>query len=121
MPNPSEQNRRRFPRANYTCQLTVWQLDRNGEVLLAETTNIGAGGLCIKLNKSLLLGTVLDIRIDFTEPPIPFKCRGRVVRSTHKDDLVFEIGVEFDGLDEVKQSFLQGKVSDLMMKEQNGN
>ncbi len=114
------QNRRRFPRIKYGCQLTVWRTDGSSDVFLCSTLNIGVGGVCVILNKALLVGSVVDMRIDFTNPSIPFKCRGIIVRCMIETHARVEVGIEFEGLDEVKKSFLEGKISELIDKVDHG-
>ena len=113
-----DDNKRKFPRADYPCSLTVWRQDGDQGVVLAHTANIGAGGLCVHLNQALAPGLALDIRIDFPSHSTPFKCKGKVVRCEESPDgkgqLFYAVGVEFESMDEVKQAYLQGVVSDLI-------
>ncbi len=120
MSNTFDPNRRRFPRAEFPCQITVWPVSNDTQVLMAQTTNIGAGGVCVHINQRLSIGTQVQLRVDFSDTSIPFKCKGTIVRSIERANNVTELGIEFDGLDEVKQSFLMGKVSELMDKERDG-
>ena len=102
MSNLGNSNRRRYPRAHFVCQLTVWRTDGSSEVLMTETTNIGAGGVGVRLDKILRIDTMVELRIEFTQPAIPLKCRAKIARC---DPIVssplFEVGIEFAGLDEV--------------------
>ncbi len=120
MSNIFDPNRRKFPRAIYPCQLTIWLNDGDMEVIMTETNNVGAGGVSIHLHRRLSPGVKVDVKIDFTQASIPFKCRGTIVRCVEVDAHTSEIGIEFDGLDQVKQSFLQGKISELIDKEEHG-
>lgn len=116
-----DQNRRRFPRISFPCQLTVWRSDGAQQVFLASTHNIGAGGFCVRLDERVPVGAKLDVKIDFTNPSIPFKCKAIVVRSIELQYKTYEIGAEFDGLDEIKQTFLQGKISEIVAKDDHGS
>ena len=113
-----DDNKRKFPRADYPCSLTVWRQGGDQDVILAHTANIGAGGLAVHLNQKLPVGATLDIRIDFPSHSTPFKCKGRVVRCEESADAegkpFYVVGVEFEAMDEVKQAYLQGAVSDLI-------
>ena len=113
-----DDNKRKFPRADYPCSLTVWRQHGDQDVIMAHTANIGAGGLAAHLDQKLIIGVVLDIRIDFPSHSTPFKCKGKVVRCEEGPatggKLFYVVGVEFEAMDEVKQAYLQGVVSDLI-------
>jgi c-di-GMP-binding flagellar brake protein YcgR len=115
-----DSNRRKYPRANYPCQLTIWLANGSNDTILANTSNIGAGGLCVHLNQGIDLGTKADIQLHFTNPTTPFKCQGVVVRSKKESDKFYNIGIEFQPLSELKQAFIDGKISELIDLEQKG-
>ena len=112
-----DSDKRRFPRADYSCSLTVWHQDGNQEVILAHTANIGAGGLWVYLDRKLVLDSCFEISIEFPHSA-SFKCKARVVRceacpGTAGKDL-YSVRLEFEPMDEVKQATLLGIVSDLI-------
>jgi len=109
-----DENRRKYPRANYPCQLTMWLADGSNETILANTSNIGIGGLCVHLNQEIVVGTKIDIQLNFTGTTTPFKCSGRVVRCFKEKDRFYNLGVQFDPLNELKNAFLLGQVSELL-------
>jgi len=74
----------------------------------------------VHLNRSIDVGTNVDIRLDFTNPTTPFKCTGKVVRSRKESERFYNIGIEFDPLGELKHAFLDGKISELIDLEQKG-
>ena len=116
-----DSNRRKFPRANYPCQLTIWLTNGSNETILANTSNIGLGGLCVHLNRALFdVGTKVDIQINFSGTTTPFKCHGTVVRSMRESDKYYNTGIEFEPLSELKYSFLDGKISEIIGLEQKG-
>ena len=115
-----DSNRRKYPRANYPCQLTMWMANGYNETILANTSNIGIGGLCVHLNQGINLGTRVDILLNFTNTTTPFRCRGVVVRSLQESEKFFNLGIEFDSLEELKRSFLEGKIAELIELEQKG-
>jgi len=112
-----EENRRRYPRANYPCYLTIWMTDGTNETILANTSNIGVGGLCVSLNHSLQLGILVDIQLHFPGNSTPLKCQGKVLRSIAESERFFNIGIEFKPLSELQHAFVESKVSDLMALE----
>ena len=111
-------NKRKFPRADYPCSLTIWRQDGGQDVILARTANIGAGGLNVHLNQKISTGSFIEISIEFPSHTTPFKCKARVVRVQENLDgegkVFYALGVMFDHLDELKQSYLQGVVSHLI-------
>ena len=113
-----DSNRRKNPRANYPCQLTLWVDNGPNETILANTSNIGLGGLCVHLNQELHVGTKVDIQLNFTNPSTPFRCSGVVVRVRKDSERYFNIGIEFAPLSELKFAFLDGKVAELIAFEE---
>ncbi len=112
-----DDNKRKCPRANYPCQITVWRADGGQDVILANTSNISAGGLCVYLNQDFLPGVRMQIKVDFTGSTTPFKCKAVVVRSERHDEQFFKTAVQFEGLDDVRLAFLEGKISELIALE----
>ena len=114
-----DENRRKYPRVNYPCQLTMLLLQGAKETISAQSSNIGLGGLCVHLDKSMAIGIDLDIQINFTNPTTPFKCKGTVVRCQPQEKS-YNIGIQFEPLSELKYAFLDGKVSELIALEKEG-
>jgi hypothetical protein len=113
-------NRRKYPRANYPCQLTIWPDNGPMETILANTSNVGIGGLCVHLNEAVQVGTKVDIQLHFAKTTTPFKCCGLVVRCEQESDQFYNTGIQFENLDELKYAFLNGKVSEIIRIEQKG-
>jgi c-di-GMP-binding flagellar brake protein YcgR len=113
-------DKRQFARANYPCSITVWHEDGAGEVIMANTANISVGGLCVYLNRSVEPGKKLEIKIDNFFEGGPLRCFGRVVRcledTAWKDSRqkFYEIGVEFNQIDEKQRQYLEGFVQRLL-------
>ncbi|MEI7998196.1 MAG: PilZ domain-containing protein [Candidatus Omnitrophota bacterium] len=117
-------NQRRFPRVNFPCSLTVW-LDNNYDTILAKTVNISAGGLLVYLNKNLMGGAKVEVRVDFTKGET-LRCVGRVVRCQDipqnqeaSSQKLFAVGVAFEGLDEAKIMYLKALIERLLNQENN--
>jgi len=115
-----DSNRRKYPRANYPCQLTVWMESGQNETILANTSNVGIGGLCVHLNQGIYVGKKVDIQLNFTKQTTPFRCKGVVVRCVAEGDKFYNIGIQFEPLSELKLAFLDGKISELIALEQKG-
>ncbi|MDE2027661.1 MAG: PilZ domain-containing protein [Candidatus Omnitrophica bacterium] len=113
-------NRRKYPRAQYACQLTLWLGDGISDTILAETSNIGVGGLGLSVSRGIDAGTKIDIAVYFKNPTTPFKCRGVVVRSMKGQNGKYNIGIQFEPLNDLKSAFLEGKVAELIELENKG-
>lgn len=115
-----KESKRKYPRVNYPCSITVWREDGSSEVVMANTANISGGGICVFLNEALAIETPLEIRIDNFFEGNPLKCRGKVVRcrtdvsSINSRQKFFEIGVEFFDMEDAQRQYLLGFVERLM-------
>jgi len=92
-------NRRKFPRANYKCLISI-KRRLTSKTISTQTENIGAGGICviIKDDLGLFQGVDLELFVDEKNPPI--KCGGTVVwvvkkASSKKGSYLFDTGIEF--------------------------
>jgi hypothetical protein len=107
----SDQNSRKFPRANYPCFLTIWQ-GHNYGTIMANTANIGAGGLLVYLSEGLMIGAKVEIKIDFNKED-SFRCTGIVLRcQRNREDpderrSPYSVAIVFENLDEAKSTFLK--------------
>lgn len=116
-----EKNRRKYPRVNYPCQLTMWASGGIYDTVLAQTADIGLGGLCVHLNQAIAQGTKIDIQIDFTDGSPIFRCQGVVVRCQQDNKKEYNIGVQFEPLSEPNHALLEAKIAQLIKRENKGN
>ena len=115
-----DSNRRKYPRANYPCQLTLWVGDEPQETILANTSNIGLGGLSVYLNQLVKEGTKVEIQLHFTNTTTPFKCHGVVAHAKQESKKFYSTGIQFEPLSELKTAFLEGKISEIIALEKKG-
>ena len=93
-------DRRKFPRANYGCLITI-KRRLTSKSISTRTENIGAGCICvvIKDNLGLFQGVDLELNLEDDKPPV--RCGGTVVWLVKKSDPkkkgshLFDTGVEF--------------------------
>ncbi|MBF0571834.1 MAG: PilZ domain-containing protein [Candidatus Omnitrophica bacterium] len=116
-----DSNRRKYPRIYYPCQLMMWLDDGSNETIMANTTNIGIGGLSVTLNQKANLGTKVDIQLNFSNPATSFRCKGAVVSCLPGENKIYNTGIRFEPLDEIKAVFLERKISELLRLTQKGN
>ena len=105
-------DRRRFPRVYYPCLVTVRRSEEEHDVFLTHTENIGIGGICVTLKKEVKLFSPVDLEIDLLDTEEHVRCEGKVVWSVRRKSeektkpLFYDIGIEFDKLDDGDQQRL---------------
>jgi len=93
-------DRRRFPRATYSCLITI-RRRITSKSIATNTENIGAGGICVIIKDDLGLFQGVDLEINLEDGQPPVKCGGTVVWVVKKGDqkkkggYLFDTGVEF--------------------------
>ena len=93
-------NRRRFPRANYKCLISI-QKRLTSKTISTHTENIGAGGICVLLKEDLGLFQGVDIELYLDEAKPPIKSGGTIVWVVKKSEpkqkgvYMYDTGVEF--------------------------
>ena len=89
-------NKRRFPRANYGCEVIV-RHKKKPEIFSTQTENIGVGGICVILPKGLSLFTDVELEIRLPDGKEAIHTEGRtvwIVKDSSRNDR-FDTGVEF--------------------------
>ena len=115
-------NRRKFPRANYKCLITIKQKS-GSKSISTNTENIGAGGICVIIEENLGLfqGVNLDLSLENGDTPI--KCAGTVVwvvkkrPDTKKEPYCYDTGIEFVNIDDNQRERIV-KIVDSILKKQ---
>ena len=99
-------NRRKFPRVKYPCLLVIRNKHEESDILLTHTENIGVGGVCIVLKKSVPMFCPVELELDLLDLGSHVKCTGKVVWNVQRKmeakekPLHYDIGVEFDALND---------------------
>lgn len=113
-------NRRKFPRANYPCLIIIRHNHAGPEAMLTHTENIGIGGVCIILKRSIKLFTPVELEIDLLDTSTHIKCEGKVVwsvqrrNSEDKKPSFYDTGVEFMNIGMKDQQRISEVVNRLM-------
>ncbi len=84
---------RRFPRAQYPCKVVIFKHGQK-DSLDANTENIGAGGICAVLKKSLDKFSPVGVVLYLKDNQPAIECDGRVVWAVKRKD-IFDTGIEF--------------------------
>lgn len=93
-------NRRKFPRANYKCLISI-KKRMNAKTISTHTENIGAGGICVLIKEDLGLFQGVDLELFLSEKDPAVKCGGTVVWVVKKSELkqkgsyLYDTGIEF--------------------------
>ncbi len=98
------ENKRKFPRVNYPCSLTIWQ-GSGYDTIMTNTSNLGAGGILVHINQGMMIGAKVEIKIDCLKEA-SFECNGLVLRchqnreSMEDSGETYSVAIAFEGLDE---------------------
>ncbi|MDD5634089.1 MAG: PilZ domain-containing protein [Candidatus Omnitrophica bacterium] len=113
-------NQRKFPRASYKCRIRVLRATKEEEVL-TYTENIGAGGVCVELEKPLQLFEEVSLDIFLSDEKPPISCKGKIVwvvknRPMGKQGktLKYDTGVEFIDMPEKERKLIAQIVKDIL-------
>lgn len=105
-------NKRKFPRLNLRCELILRNQSPAGQILRVETQNVGAGGVCILLDKPLERFSILSLRLELDSNLPWIECRGKIVWSVPSREAVtkkesFDTGIEFLNLQPAQQDLIR--------------
>ncbi|MFQ5953124.1 MAG: PilZ domain-containing protein [Candidatus Omnitrophota bacterium] len=112
-------DQRRFPRVNYKCLIRISEGGRE-EVIDTFTENIGAGGICVVLEKGFDLFEKVGLEVSLGGSDEPIHCDGSIVwvvkrhpaKKTEK--LKFDTGIEFINIQENDRERVSRLVDDII-------
>lgn len=93
-------NRRKFPRANYKCLISI-KKRLTAKTISTHTENVGAGGICVLIKEDLGLFQGVDLELFLEEGDAPIKSGGTVVWVVKKSEpkqkgaYLYDTGIEF--------------------------
>jgi len=107
-------NKRKFPRVSLRCEL-VLKNQPAGQILQVQTENLGAGGLCVILERPLERFSTLSIRLELDRALPWIECLGKVVwtvpsRAIATKKECFDTGIEFVNLEPALQDLIRSFV-----------
>ena len=109
-------NKRKFPRVNLRCEITIHPEPKN-KPILTMTQNLGVGGVCAILDQPLERFSKCRIRLELDENMPPIACEGKIVwivptKQMKETKSRFDTGVEFLDMDPQSEqkikSFIKG-------------
>ena len=113
-------NRRKFPRINYPCLITIRHTSSPPEAILTHTENIGIGGVGVIANKNINLFALVELEIDLLDTAEHIKCQGKVVWSIRrklneqKKPMFYDVGIEFLNISDSASKRLEAIVTRLV-------
>ena len=113
--------KRKFPRVNITCKLSVVFADRL-LVFNTHTENMSAAGIRVILQEKLNISTMVDIDLFLLGKEIPIRCKGRVVWANEITPVgirhrLFDTGIEFIEINDYNREEIIKFVNDLLAQE----
>lgn len=112
-------DQRRFPRVSYRCRILVSK-DGREEVIETTTENIGAGGICVSLEKEFKLFENVAMEIFLGDQEEPVSCSGTIVwvvkrhPTTAAEKAQYDTGVEFRDISEEARQRVSRLVEDIL-------
>jgi hypothetical protein len=108
---------RKFPRADYPCKIVVIKGGLS-EQFSTRTENIGKGGVCVVLRKSLEKFCLVTLTIYLKDGLPPLECDGRVVWAV-KRKAIFDTGIEFLNIQGKDVERIEGIVRECLKAKEN--
>jgi len=104
-------NKRKFPRVACRCEITI-QSKTETPPILTKTENIGAGGVCVILDKQLERFSNCELKLNIAETNLDIQCTGRVAwivptRGAKEKKSRYDTGIEFVDLKEESEAKLR--------------
>lgn len=113
-------DKRRFPRANYQCVIRIRRF-KDPEAIYTQTENIGVGGICVFLDRSLKLFEEVGLELIIEDSSSAIECMGKVVWEISRKDIkdkkqTFDVGIEFLDLNEKDKARIEIIVEEVLSK-----
>ena len=107
-------NKRKFPRLDLRCEL-ILRNQTGAQVIQAHTENLGAGGVCVILDRPLERFSTVSIRLELDRSLPWVECRGKVVwailsREVGSKKESYDTGIEFVGLEPAEEDLIRSYV-----------
>ncbi len=113
-------DKRKFPRIKVKCDVLVKEQNSNN-VFSTETENIGAGGICVFLEKPIASFSPVILKLELQDQEAaPLECTGKVVwcipnKTLHHGTSCYDVGIEFQNIKtedrERIRRFIQDKIA----------
>ena len=118
-------NRRKFPRANYTCLISI-KRRLTAKTISTHTENVGAGGICVLIKEDLGLFQGVDLELFIDEGMPPIRSGGTVVWVVRKSEpkqkgaYLYDTGIEFIDIRPADREKLTETVEEILKTSRTG-
>lgn len=109
-------NKRKFPRLSLRCELILQNQSIGSQVFRIQTGNVGAGGVCVMLERPLARFSLISVRLEL-DPNLPWiECQGKVIWSVPSREMLskkesYDTGIEFLNLEPAHQDLIRHYVA----------
>lgn len=110
------EERRKYRRlhAYHLVKYRVISAEKEGETVLASLANIGGGGICLRSEESLPVGSTVQVSINLPQFPQPVTSIARVVWTKKlKSAQMYECGLQFIEIEDMLRSKIASDVENL--------
>ena len=119
-------NRRKFPRANYKCVISIKSDEPIHRVISTHTENIGIGGICVIIKENIDLFENVQLELLLDDSNLPIRCAGSIVWVIKRTDpknkaaLTYDTGIEFLNINEADKNRI-GDIVEKILPPHNGS
>ena len=112
-------NQRKFPRVNYKCLIRISKGDEE-EVIDTLTENIGAGGICVSLDRGFELFESVALEVYLKDQGKPISCGGTIVWVVKRhpankwEKSSYDTGIEFVDISDEDRADVSRLVEDII-------
>jgi Tfp pilus assembly protein PilZ len=114
-------------RINYPCLVAIRSSHKKGEegkndTILTHTDNVGIGGVCVVLNRSVEMFSTVALELDLLDMGSHICCSGKVVWNIQKKETTegtapfFYVGIKFIDINNEDQKRLEKVIERLIEK-----
>lgn len=112
-------DKRRFPRIKHRCMIRVSGYGKE-KVFDTFTENIGAGGICVVLDREVDLFKNAKLELYLTDKDSPISCKGTIVwvirrrLGSQGKAIEYDVGIEFIDISDMDRKRISGLVDSLL-------
>jgi len=114
-------NKRKFPRLNLQCEIEIQTEVKPDASIHAVTENVGIGGVCVVVDKSLERFSRCHLRLELDAQSPMIECHGKVVwavptRDIHSHKTLYDTNIEFLDIPSESRDLLKNRLEDMVKK-----
>ncbi len=114
-------NKRKFPRLNLQCEITIEPPEPNMSPIVAITENLGEGGVCVMQDLPLERFSRCHLRLEWDKKQPRIECAGKVVwiiprRDPSDQKLRYDTGIEFQEMKPEDREKIRAFIQEILPK-----